>query len=66
MSRWWPASVRRGTTLAAFLACGVILTLGWLGTRAFVETNLTSQATNLARSRVDRLVASLGDGSDRR
>jgi signal transduction histidine kinase len=61
MSRWWPASVRRSTTLATFLVCGVIFTLGWLGVRAFVQHQLTVGATGLARVQLDRLASAYRD-----
>ena len=62
MSRWWPASVRRSTTLATFLVCGVIFTLGWLGVRAFVEHQLTAGATGLATVQLDQLASAYRAG----
>ena len=64
MSRWWPGSVRRSTTLAAALVCFIVFALGWLGVRAFVNARLSIQDEALARSEVDRLATAVHDGRD--
>ncbi|QUQ65898.1 sensor histidine kinase [Kutzneria sp. CA-103260] len=62
MSRWWPASVRRSTTLATFLVCGLIFTLGWLGIRSFVDQRLSNDDTNAASGQLDQLVLAYRHG----
>ncbi len=62
MSRWWPASVRSSTTLATFLVCGVIFSLGWLGIRSFVEQRLSHDDTNSTRVQLDQLVLAYKHG----
>ncbi|MEV0698668.1 ATP-binding protein [Saccharopolyspora sp. NPDC050389] len=60
-------SVRRSTALSAALLCTLVFSLGWLGIREFLSSQLTNGAVNATRTELDRMaaayrVASLGGG----
>ncbi|MFD2420302.1 sensor histidine kinase [Amycolatopsis pigmentata] len=57
ISRLWPASIRRGNTLAAALICALLFTVGALGVHALVSHELSATAKNATTNDLDRLVS---------